>query len=99
MLQKKIIGLDLLRFFMAIIMVLYHVQSLLKNSFLNELSFNGFFGTSTFFILSGFILTHVYLKKIQLNKFSNTVFLIKRFSALYPIHIVTMCLAIFTFFY
>lgn len=73
-LPKKIIGLDILRFIMALVMVLYHVQSLLKNSILNELSFNGFFGTSTFFILSGFILTHVYLKKIELNKFSNTVF-------------------------
>lgn len=97
-LSKKVIGLDLLRFCMALVMVLYHIQSLLKDSILNLLSFNGFFGTSTFFILSGFILTHVYFKKIKDNKFSNSTFLIKRFSALYPIHIMTMCLSLFTFF-
>lgn len=86
-LAKKIIGLDILRFLMALIMVTYHVQPLLEKSFLNELSFNGFLATSTFFILSGFILTHVYYKKIQMNTFSNTNFLIKRFSALYPIRL------------
>lgn len=97
-LSRKIIGLDLLRFSMSLIMVLFHIQSLVKDSILNRLIYNGFFATSTFFILSGFILTHVYHKKIQENKFSNSTFLIKRFSALYPLHIFTMCLAIFIFF-
>ncbi|MCU4394156.1 OpgC domain-containing protein [Acinetobacter parvus] len=97
-LAKKIIGLDILRFLMALIMVTYHVQPLLGKSFFNELSFNGFLATSTFFILSGFILTHVYYKKIQTNTFSNTNFLIKRFSALYPIHIFTLLISILFFF-
>jgi peptidoglycan/LPS O-acetylase OafA/YrhL len=97
-LSKKVIGLDLLRFSMALLMVLFHIQSLLKDSILNTLIYNGFFGTSTFFILSGFILTHVYFKKIKDKTFSNSTFLIKRFSALYPLHILTMCLAIFIFF-
>ena len=97
-LAKKIIGLDILRFLMALIMVTYHVQPLLEKSFLNELNFNGFLATSTFFILSGFILTHVYYKKIQINTFSNTNFLIKRFSALYPIHIFTLLISILFFF-
>ncbi|MEE9884847.1 acyltransferase [Acinetobacter nosocomialis] len=97
-LSKKVIGLDLLRFSMALVMVLYHIQSLLKDSIFNLLIYNGFFGTSTFFILSGFILSHVYFKKIRDNTFSNSSFLIKRFSALYPLHILTMCLAIFIFF-
>lgn len=97
-LLKKIIGLDLLRFSMALLMVLYHIQGLINDSILNELIFNGFFGTSTFFILSGFILTHVYYQKIEEKKFSNTNFLLKRFSALYPIHIFTMSMAIITFF-
>lgn len=48
---------------MAILMVLFHVQGNLENSILNDLSLNGFYGTSVFFILSGFILSHVYLKR------------------------------------
>lgn len=56
-----------------------------------------FMALQFFFILSGFILSHVYLKKIKSNNFSNREFLIKRFNSLYPIHIFTMILAIFTF--
>lgn len=98
-LAKKVIGLDLLRFCMALVMVLYHIQSLLEDSIFNLLVYNGFFGTSTFFILSGFILTHVYFKKIKGNKFSNSAFIIKRLSALYPLHILTMFLAMLIFFF
>ncbi|PJF04118.1 acyltransferase family protein [Acinetobacter seifertii] len=98
-LSRKVIGLDLLRFSMSLVMVLFHIQSLLKDSILNRLIYNGFFATSTFFILSGFILTHVYHKKIQENKFSNSAFLIKRLSALYPLHILTMSLAMLIFFF
>lgn len=96
-LPKKIIGLDLLRFIMAVLMVLFHVQGSMTESILNNLGLNGFYGTSVFFILSGFILTHVYYGKIQSNKFSNTKFLIKRFNALYPIHIITLILSLSTF--
>lgn len=96
-LTKKIIGLDLLRFIMAILMVAFHVQALLTDSIFNYLALNGFYGTSVFFILSGFILTHVYSIKIYSHKFSNFDFLIKRFNALYPIHIFTLLLALFLF--
>lgn len=96
--SKKIIGLDLLRFLTALIMVMFHVQGLLKDSFIHFLGFNGFYGTSIFFILSGFILTHVYQNKIIINSFSNSNFLIKRFSALYPIHISTMFVSIIVLF-
>lgn len=97
-LEKKIIGLDILRFVIAIVMVTYHFQTLLENSILNELAFNSFWGTSIFFILSGFILTHVYYKNIEQHKFSITNFLIKRFFALYPIHIFTFLISLAFFF-
>ncbi|WP_333976778.1 acyltransferase [Acinetobacter colistiniresistens] len=74
---------------------MYHIQPLLTESFIKNLEYNGFYGTSLFFILSGFILTHVYKTKITQNRFSNTDFLIKRLSALYPIHIFTLLIALF----
>ncbi|ENX34860.1 hypothetical protein F889_01498 [Acinetobacter colistiniresistens] len=92
--KNKFIGLDLLRFITAIIMVMLHVQAIMAESFIKYLAYNGFYGTSIFFILSGFILTHVYKDKIIQNKFSNTDFLIKRLSALYPIHIFTLLIAL-----
>lgn len=95
--QKKIVGLDLLRFSMAILMVLYHVQGTLGESIFKNLSLNGFYGTSVFFILSGFILAHVYSSTIATDKFSNTNFLIKRFNALYPIHIFTLIFSLTSF--
>lgn len=95
-LDKKIIGLDFLRFSMAILMVIFHTQSFIDNNILNYLAFNGFYATSIFFLLSGFILTHVYQNKIKSNLFSQRTFLIRRFSALYPIHIFTMAIALST---
>lgn len=87
--EKKLVGLDLLRFLMCILMALYHFQEQVTNSFLNFLSFNGFFATSSFFILSGFILTYIYHTKI-LNPDYKKIFFIRRISALYPIHIITL---------
>lgn len=93
-LDKKIIGLDFLRFSMAILMVLFHTQGYIDNKILNLLAFNGFYATSIFFILSGFILTHVYKNKIKTNNFSQSTFLILRLSALYPIHIFTLVISL-----
>lgn len=91
---KHLIGLDLLRFLMAILMVAFHTPSNIQKNFL---AYNGWYATSTFFILSGFILTHIYHKQIQNNTFSNYNFLVKRFAALYPIHLITLIIAICLF--
>lgn len=45
-----------------------------------------------FFVLSGFIFMHVYLKKISENRISERTFFILRFSRLYPLHIATLLL-------
>lgn len=84
---KTLVGLDILRFFMALIMVIFHIPSVLTIQFFK---FNGWYATSTFFILSGFILTYVYQNRILKNDFSNSEFLIKRLATLYPIHILTL---------
>lgn len=89
--KKTLSGLDLLRFAMSIIMVVYHVKSDITLRFFEH---NGWYATSTFFILSGFILTYVYQDKILNCNFSTADFLIKRLAALYPIHIATMAIYI-----
>lgn len=83
---------------MAIFMVIYHVQNIIEPSILEKLEFNGFYATSVFFLLSGFILTHVYSKRVNSNNFSNSDFIIKRFSALYPLHIFTLLFSILFFY-
>lgn len=45
-----------------------------------------------FFVLSGFIFMHVYLKKISENRVSEKTFFILRLSRLYPLHIATLLL-------
>lgn len=45
-----------------------------------------------FFVLSGFIFMHVYLKKIAENRISEKTFFILRLSRLYPLHIATLLL-------
>jgi peptidoglycan/LPS O-acetylase OafA/YrhL len=48
---------------------------------------NGRLGVDFFFILSGFILTHVYLRQLQERRFSFLHFIRKRFARLYPLHL------------
>lgn len=84
--------LEWLRFFLGVYIILFHTfhYDNLPN-WVNKLTEMGFFSTSTFFVLSGFLLAHVYLKNhTQPNvhmRESPKNFLIKRFSNLYPIHI------------
>src|SRR5271166_351220 len=56
----------------------------------------GGYATSTFFILSGFILSHVYVGSSNAEGLKVPVsrFFINRLSNLYPIHIITMLLTI-----
>lgn len=90
--KEKFIGLEWLRFFLGIFIVMYHTLHTYSDytKFTHYISDLGFVATSCFFILSGFLLTHVYL---DWNKKNITIrepakhFWIKRFSNLYPIHI------------
>jgi peptidoglycan/LPS O-acetylase OafA/YrhL len=50
----------------------------------------GYLGVDLFFILSGFILCHVYLRRFGERRFSYREFLWARLARLYPTHIVTL---------
>ena len=92
-------GLDVLRFSLACYLVIYHTlpeypaaQVML---WADIFKFGGG-ATSIFFILSGFILSHVSVEVTpgKKKKVSASRFFINRFTNLYPIHIITLMLTV-----
>lgn len=65
------------------------------NPFLHHLFYEGCVGVSFFFILSGFILTHVYQQGFNENKISKGAFYVARFARIYPLHILTMLIWVY----
>lgn len=70
--KQRFIGLEWLRFLLGCYVMIYHTvhQYPQRGSvpFLAELTSMGFFATSTFFVLSGFLLTHVYFNGNQMRE-------------------------------
>ncbi|AYC19323.1 hypothetical protein DZA65_02436 [Dickeya dianthicola] len=95
--RERFIGLEWLRFLLGCYVMIYHTIHIYpqreKIPFLSELTSMGFFATSTFFVLSGFLLTHVYLRDGQLREPARH-FLAKRLFNLYPIHIIGLASSI-----
>ncbi|MCI4184404.1 acyltransferase [Dickeya dianthicola] len=95
--RERFIGLEWLRFLLGCYVMIYHTVHIYpqreKIPFLSELTSMGFFATSTFFVLSGFLLTHVYLRDGQLREPARH-FLAKRLFNLYPIHIIGLASSI-----
>jgi peptidoglycan/LPS O-acetylase OafA/YrhL len=96
--KQRFIGLEWLRFLMAFYVAIYHsihfypqLEAAVPG--LQELTSMGFFATSTFFVLSGFLLAHVYIEDGRLREPARS-FWLKRFANLYPIHIFALLLAI-----
>lgn len=94
--KKKFVGLDLLRFGLAVYLMMFHTihdYPQLKLLPFNELLGMGGVATSSFFIMSGFILAHVYFGNSSDTLRGGTRdFLMKRLTNLYPIHIIALLL-------
>lgn len=54
----------------------------------------GYLGVDLFFVLSGFILSHVYLRRFADGRFHYGSFLWARLSRIYPVHLVTLAATI-----
>jgi peptidoglycan/LPS O-acetylase OafA/YrhL len=79
-----------LRFFAATWVVLYAYWPNLAAPFTPLLVQRGFLGVELFFILSGFILCHVYLSRFAQGAFRYRDFLWARLARIYPLHVATL---------
>lgn len=91
--------LTTLRFFFAMMVFTSHLGFVKTdiawyNWLKRNIFFEGYLGVSFFFILSGFILAYSYKEKIVLKQITNRKFYIARFARIYPLHFLTLLLAI-----
>jgi len=82
--------LTALRFMAALWVVLYTFWPNLDVSFMPNLAAKGYLGVELFFVLSGFILSHVYLHAFAEKRFSYRGFLWARIARVYPLHVFTL---------
>jgi len=87
-------SLTALRFFAALWVVLYHwrVPWAVEIDAATDLFAMGRFGVDLFFILSGFVLAHVYLDARENGRFDFKRFIIARFARIWPLHIAVILL-------
>ncbi len=78
--------LTALRFFAAMWVVLYHFWPNLQADRPNIVA-RGYLGVELFFVLSGFILSHVYLESFRNGRFGYRDFLWARLARIYPMHL------------
>ena len=83
-------ALTTLRFFAALWVVLYTAWPHLDVAFVPVAVTKGYLGVETFFVLSGFILSHVYLEAAGEKRFRYGGFLWARLARVYPLHLVTL---------
>lgn len=81
-----------LRFLAAFWVVLFHFRSQVEtgDNYFWDIVNNGARGVDFFFILSGFVIHHVYGEAVRNNRFHFRRYLQKRFSRIYPLHLATM---------
>lgn len=83
-------ALTTLRFLAAAWVVLYTAWPHLNVGFTPVAVSKGYLGVEVFFVLSGFILSHVYLEAAGEKRYSHRRFLWARIARVYPLHLVTL---------
>ena len=82
--------LTALRFFAAFWVVTFHYWPKLDVGFTPAIAQKGYLGVEAFFVLSGFILCHVYLSGFGEGRFRYGDFLWNRLARVYPLHLFTL---------
>ena len=93
---RDVASLTSMRFFAAAWVLALHYSMQMP---VDTVSWTGFFvnggmGVDFFFVLSGFILTHVYLPSLRTGTFDFRRFVHKRLARLYPLHFVCFLLVL-----
>jgi peptidoglycan/LPS O-acetylase OafA/YrhL len=94
MAQVDLKPLTSLRFFAALWVIIFTYWPLLAGHIDIGLFNKGYLGVELFFVLSGFILSHVYLDEIGEGRFVYGRFLVHRIARIYPLHIATLLLTL-----
>ena len=91
---RQLAGLTTLRFFAAYWIVLHHLDDGVRPNLdaMSQLLRKGYLAVDIFFILSGFILCHVYWRDGAAGRLDYWNFLSKRLARIYPMHLFTMVL-------
>ncbi len=79
-----------LRFLAALWVVVYLMWPNLAVGGMPALAAKGYLGVELFFVLSGFILSHVYLQAVGEKRFGYKGFLWARIARIYPLHLFTL---------
>jgi len=82
-----------LRFMFALMVILSHCISI-STSFDQHIFQEGFVGVSFFFVLSGFIISYSYKKRLLEKNISKHQFWIARLARIYPLHLATLFFAV-----
>ncbi|MCI5121079.1 MAG: acyltransferase [Candidatus Electrothrix sp. AUS4] len=87
----------------ALMVMLFHFQTFSGEKYtypvFDSILSNGNFGVEMFFVLSGFILWHVYhVEFSELSRISYKNYIIRRLARIYPVHILTMILMLCVYF-
>ncbi len=93
-------SLTSLRFIAAFGVFLHHFHVLKESNnniikFFSSVLYEGFVGVTFFYILSGFIISYSYKKHREKEVFKTSDFLFNRIARLYPVHILTLFVAIY----
>ena len=89
-------ALTSLRYIAAFWVLIFHFKEFFPDSILVDVEplRLGFLGVDFFFVLSGFVLAHVYLKKMEARRFDYWSFIVRRVARIYPLHLLTLGLTI-----
>ncbi len=95
--HRHLNGLSWVRFGLALYLIFFHTIHNYKDmpDWLIASASAGYISTSMFFILSGYVLTHVYYDQEGVLRIPRKQFLFARFYTLYPLHLVGFFLAAF----
>jgi len=85
----KIDQLTGLRFVAAMAVFLSHLGLDPNTSMLGRIFAEGYVGVSFFFVLSGFVLSHSYAKKLRHGEIGRRTYVLLRFARLTPLHVLT----------
>lgn len=87
--REEIDSLTALRGIAALWVVMYHYRFHSAGFPLDWLWRDGHLAVDVFFVLSGFIMIHVYGEDFRAGRFDYKAFLVRRFARIYPVHFVT----------